>query len=108
MTMSDLGAIPVGDGPEFLRERRGDVHHESLWSPFRYVGRRLRETTQEMVASAALSASDLVVDYGCADVPYRDLFAGVRYTPTDLPGNPEADLDLRPDGTVPLPDGCCR
>jgi SAM-dependent methyltransferase len=106
--MGDLGAIPVGDGAEFLRERRGDVHHENAWSPFRYVARRLRETTREMVAAAGLSPGDVVVDYGCADVPYRDLFEGVTYRPADLPGNPEAELELRPDGSVPLPDGCCR
>lgn len=106
--MGDLGAVPVGAGPAFLRDRRGDVHHERLWSPFRYVGRRLRKATQDMVVQAALSPNDVVVDYGCADAPYRDLFAGVTYTPADLPGNPEAEVELRPDGSVPLPDGCCR
>ena len=104
--MGDLDPSPAGSA--FLEERRRDVRHTSLWSPFRYVGRRLQESTEEMVERASLSADDVVVDYGCADVPYRALFDGVRYTPVDLPGNPEAALELAPDGSVPLPDGCAR
>ncbi len=47
-----------------------------------------------------------VVDYGCADVPYRHLFAaGVAYTAVDLPGNPMATIEIAADGTLPLADG---
>lgn len=47
-----------------------------------------------------------VLDYGCADVPYRGFFGpDVDYVAADLPGNPQATLLLREDGTVPAPDG---
>jgi SAM-dependent methyltransferase len=47
-----------------------------------------------------------VVDYGCADRPYVDFLPyGVNYVGVDLPGNPKADLELGPDGTIPLPSG---
>lgn len=46
-----------------------------------------------------------MLDYGCADQPYRRLFpANVDYTGADLPGNPLASLEIRPDGTVPVDD----
>jgi SAM-dependent methyltransferase len=47
-----------------------------------------------------------VLDYGCADTPYRRFFAAdVDYIAADLPGNPAATLEIAPDGTVPLADG---
>lgn len=44
-----------------------------------------------------------VLDLGCANRPYEGLLAGrgFRYTGADLPGNPDADLTLSLDGTVP-------
>jgi SAM-dependent methyltransferase len=46
------------------------------------------------------------VDYGCADMAYRDLFGpDVAYLGADLPGNPAAAIELRPDGTLPLAEG---
>jgi SAM-dependent methyltransferase len=47
-----------------------------------------------------------VLDYGCAEVPYRHFFAAdAEFVPADLPGNPDASLELNPDSTVPVPDG---
>ena len=44
-----------------------------------------------------------VLDYGCADVPYRRFFApDAEYVPADLPGNPHARIEILPDGTLPL------
>jgi SAM-dependent methyltransferase len=46
-----------------------------------------------------------LLDFGCATTPYRDLVApGVEYVGVDIPGNPNADVALSADGTVPLPD----
>ncbi|HEY8866283.1 MAG TPA: methyltransferase domain-containing protein [Solirubrobacteraceae bacterium] len=48
-----------------------------------------------------------VLDYGCADVPYRHFFAAdANYVAADLPGNPHATLELNADGTVPASDQC--
>jgi SAM-dependent methyltransferase len=44
-----------------------------------------------------------VLDYGCAEQPYRRWFgATVQFVGADLPGNPAADVTIAPDGTLPL------
>lgn len=49
--------------------------------------------------------SGRVLDYGCADMPYRRFFeANVEFVGADLPGNPHAMLVLNPDATVPVAD----
>ena len=45
-----------------------------------------------------------VLDYGCATQPYRELFPEAAYRGADLPGNPQADLCISPDGSLPLGD----
>lgn len=92
---------------EYLSARRADVHDTGWSSPFAVVGRRLRSLLAELVSSAGLPSGATVVDLGCADAPYRDLFApSVRHVGVDLPGNPVADVHLAADGTVPMADGC--
>ena len=60
---------------------------------------------RELLDGASLQPGHRLLDYGCADQPYRSLIpADVEYVSADLPGNSEAKLELRPDGTVPLPD----
>jgi SAM-dependent methyltransferase len=44
-----------------------------------------------------------VLDFGCGEMPYRHLFSDC--VGADLPGNPQADIEIRPDGTLPLDDG---
>jgi SAM-dependent methyltransferase len=96
----------VGSSPRFLENRRSDVRDASLWSPFAYIGRRLRELVREMVSSASLTSGARVLDYGSADSPYRsELPDGVEYVAADLAGNDRVDVCLSEDGTVPLPDG---
>lgn len=58
-----------------------------------------------MVAASGLRPGGRVLDYGCAQRPYERLLPdGVEYVGADLPGNPSADVELKADGTVPLPD----
>jgi SAM-dependent methyltransferase len=46
-----------------------------------------------------------VLDYGCADMPYRSFFGeGVEYVGADLLGNEAADVILNSDGTLPVAD----
>jgi SAM-dependent methyltransferase len=58
-----------------------------------------------MADDLALPPGGRVLDYGCADMPYRSFFAtDVEYVGADLPGNTAAAVVLRPDGTIPVPD----
>jgi SAM-dependent methyltransferase len=58
-----------------------------------------------MVAGLSLPAAPRVLDYGCADLPYRSLFpADADYLAADLPGNPAATLEIASDGTIPVED----
>lgn len=82
---------------------RADIHSVKPWSQFAYVNRELTRNLQSLVNDARLSAGDRVLDYGCADQPYRALFHDdVRYEGADLPGNPVADIEINEDGTLPV------
>jgi SAM-dependent methyltransferase len=46
-----------------------------------------------------------VLDFGCAERPYRRFFAEtVEFVGADLPGNPAANVMIGPDGTLPVGD----
>jgi SAM-dependent methyltransferase len=61
---------------------------------------------RELAPRLGVEPGDSVLDYGCADVPYRSFFAeGVRFVPADLDGNPHANLTLADDGSVPVESG---
>lgn len=46
-----------------------------------------------------------VMDFGCADMPYRRFFGpDTEFVGADLPGNPRASVHVRPDGTLPSDD----
>lgn len=53
-----------------------------------------------------MAVDDRVLDYGCAEVPYRRLFPPeIEYLTADLPGNPSASIEVAPDGRLPIEDG---
>lgn len=53
----------------------------------------------------AVSPGSRLLDYGCAERPYRSLFGpAIDYVGADLEGNATADVRLNGDGSVPLPD----
>jgi SAM-dependent methyltransferase len=86
--------------------RRRDVHSARPWHQFAYAGAALRRAIEGLVSAAQLGEGDVVLDFGCADKPYRNLFGpGVQYVGADLPGNDAADVDIALDGTVPSRDG---
>ena len=63
---------------------------------------------ESLVPDLALTPGDRVLDYGCADLPYRDLFpADLEYLAADLPGNPLSTTLIAPDGTVPVESESC-
>jgi SAM-dependent methyltransferase len=85
------------------RVRRAHARH-----PYAHHIRSLPAGLQSLIPSLQLDANSIVLDYGCADRPYRQFLpAGVRYIGADLEGNPEADLTLSPDGRVPIENESC-
>jgi SAM-dependent methyltransferase len=91
-------------GPGSFLARNKNVHSKSPSSPFRYVATGIERAVQELAAPLPAHTGD-VLDYGCATGPYRHLFSGTgRYMGADLAGNPEADLVLNPDGSLPVDD----
>lgn len=73
-----------------------------------YVLTQLRRAIERIIDEhVAQRGCDLLVDYGCGDMPYRPLFEKhvQRYRGADLPGNPDAQIRLDERGCVDLPDG---
>jgi SAM-dependent methyltransferase len=66
--------------------------------------RRVNALVHDLVAAAELQPGARVIDYGCADQPYRSLFATADYVGVDLPGNARATVHVTPEGKVPLAD----
>jgi SAM-dependent methyltransferase len=82
---------------------RGNVRSVPPWDRLSYIVRELPRGIAAMARD--LPAAGRVLDYGCADVPYRGLFPrDADYIAADLPGNPQAGVLIRPDGTVPVDD----
>jgi SAM-dependent methyltransferase len=90
----------------FHAARPSDLRSARPWHRLAYIIRALPAGLEDLARELRVPPEGAVLDYGCADVPYRRLFpASVHYVAADLPGNPDATLELRGDGTVPLPDG---
>jgi SAM-dependent methyltransferase len=89
----------------FETRRNADVRRTVPWSPFAYVARQLRRCVRDLIEAAPLGPAPVVLDYGADDAPYRrHLPRGTDYRSADLAGNPRADVDIRPDGTLPVDD----
>jgi SAM-dependent methyltransferase len=92
------------------RGRFNEADRRALRGPARghhlyYIARELPARIAAHVGTLAPQPGCDVLDYGCADLPYRSLFpAECRYLGADLPGNPRADLEIAPNGTVTAPD----
>ena len=67
--------------------------------------RTLGPALEELARDLHVEPGGRVLDYGCADVPYRGFFpADADFVPADLPGNPLASLTLEEDARVPAED----
>lgn len=65
----------------------------------------MEQVLADFVAAHGALRGATVVDFGCADAPYRSFFAEARYVTADLPGNADADLEIDEDGRVPVESG---
>ena len=91
--------------PRFHASRPDDLRRATPWHRLSYIVEALPRGLERLAADLAVPPGGTVLDYGCADVPYRGFFGpDVRYLAADLPGNPQATVEIAVDGTVPVPD----
>jgi SAM-dependent methyltransferase len=84
---------------------RDDIRVARPWDRYAHHINTLPARLEALAADLNVQPGQRVLDYGCADVPYRHFFpADVDFVPADLPGNPRATVDIAADGTLPLPD----
>jgi SAM-dependent methyltransferase len=109
MRAADPAAIeeePAQPAGRFATQRANDIRRARPWHRYAHHIRVLPARLRELAAELRVSPGGRVLDYGSAEAPYRHFFGSdVSWVAADLPGNPDADLELRPDGTVPAPDG---
>ena len=89
----------------FVADRPDDLRRPTRWHRYGHHTRRLPERLEALARELLVPPQGSVLDYGCADVPYRRFFADdVDFVAADIAGNPDATLVLDADGSVPLPD----
>jgi SAM-dependent methyltransferase len=90
---------------QFHSERPGDNRRATPGHRYRHYIAAFPAKLEELSRDLRVPADGRVLDYGCADVPYRGFFpASVDYVAADLPGNPDASMFLNADGSVPCED----
>jgi len=93
------------DAPRFLADRPRDLRRATPWHRLSHIVELLPRRLEALAGELRAGPDARVLDYGCADVPYRRFFAdSVEYLAADLPGNPHATIEIAPDGTVPIED----
>lgn len=96
---------PLLDPSRFHSERPDDLRQARPWHRMAYIVDLLPRTLGGLAAELVLPPRPRVLDYGCAEIPYRRFFgADAEVVGADLPGNPEASIELRPDGSLPVED----
>jgi SAM-dependent methyltransferase len=91
--------------PRFHENRPRDLREFRPWHRLAHIVRILPQELEKLSRDLELRPGGRVLDYGCADTPYRYFFpADADYVPADLPGNPHASIEIEPDGTLPVPD----
>jgi SAM-dependent methyltransferase len=90
--------------PRFHVDRPTDLRRPTRWHRLAYIIGALPAGLEDLARDLDPVAAGRVLDYGCADQPYRSFFPGAEYLAADLPGNPLASIEIRPDGTVPIED----
>lgn len=107
MQSTDREADSAASGPavRFLEQRPADLRSATAWHRYSHHIRTLPARLEALAPELGVRDGDRILDYGCADVPYRSFFPrGAEYVAADLEGNPNATLILRRDGTIPAPD----
>lgn len=92
-----------GQASRFVVNRPKDIHAASRTHRYGHYIRTLSSAMARRSADLRVRSGDRLLDFGCADLPYRSLFpADIGYVAADLPGNPAATVTINPDGTLPV------
>lgn len=96
---------PPDQALRFHPAQRAELRRAPPWHPLAYIIRALPAGLARVAAGLQLPPAPRVLDYGCADMPYRRLFpSDADYLAADLPGNPQATIEIAQDGGVPVED----
>jgi SAM-dependent methyltransferase len=93
------------EAPRFHADRPTDLRRARPWHRLAYIVGALPQRLEALAPELAVPPGGRVLDYGCADLPYRRFFADdVELVGADLPGNPHATVMVGGDRTLPSPD----
>lgn len=96
---------PPQDTHRFHAAPRAGLRRARPWHRLAYIAALLPRRLEALAAMLDVPAGGRVLDYGCAEQPYRHFFGPtVTFVGADLPGNPHAQIPIAPDGTLPLSD----
>jgi SAM-dependent methyltransferase len=100
----------TGQAQRFQADRPRDLHERPRpWHRLAFIVRALPEGIERASRELVVPPGGRVLDYGCADLPYRGLFPeSADYLAADLPGNPRANVEVAADGTVDVEDASCH
>lgn len=90
----------------FLSTRPTDLRgRQPPWHRLAYIVRQLPRRLEQLATELQVPAGGRVLDFGCADVPYRYFFGpDVEFVTADVPGNPKATVEVEPAGTLAAVD----
>jgi SAM-dependent methyltransferase len=92
--------------PRYVDQRPSDIRAARPWHRYAHHIRELPARLEALSGDLRLAPGDRLLDYGCAELPYRHFFGvDIEFVGADLPGNPHAALELESDGTVPAESG---
>jgi SAM-dependent methyltransferase len=100
-----MSTPPEADRARFQVARPPEIRSAPPWHRLAYIVRELPAALGRLAPDLRVPDDGRVLDYGCADVPYRRFFpATADYVTADLPGNSAASVEIRDDGSVPCED----
>jgi len=90
---------------EFNIDRPSDLRKARPWHRLAYIIDALPAGLADLATSLKVPEHGRVLDFGCADQPYRHLVPGsAEYVGADLRGNELASVEISADGTIPVAD----
>lgn len=89
----------------FHHTPRDEIRSGGWGDRLAFINRKLPTAIAQAISHCRLPAKARVLDYGCADMPYRHLFsADTDYLGADLPGNTDAHIEITADGQLTAED----